>query len=317
MEQPMRVLVTGSNGLLGSKLLAAMSERADLIPLASSRSASPLAPIAGVPYFPLDVTDEAALSRVVDETRPEAVIHTAAMTDVDGCERDPEGAWILNVQGTRNVASACERIGASLIHISSEYVFDGREGPYVETDRPNALSVYGRTKLASEEAVARCSQRWVVARTTVLFGHAPSARRHFVLWLLGQLARGESVRIVDDQVGSPTLADNLAEMLLALTTRGGQGIYHTVGASRLSRYEFARQIAEVFGLDPAGVQPISTAELRQPAPRPLRAGLSTGKLEREFPDVRVLDSRTALRRLREQLATSGVLRELLAVEDRE
>jgi dTDP-4-dehydrorhamnose reductase len=313
----MRVVVTGSNGLLGSKLLLAMSRRADLAPLALSRNARPLAPIPGVPYFSLDVTDEAALSRVIGETRPDAVIHTAAMTDVDGCERDPEGAWILNVQGTRNVASACERVGASLVHLSSEYVFDGRAGPYVETDPPNALSVYGRTKVASEQAVAESCQRWVVARTTVLFGHVPAARRHFVLWLLGQLASGESVRIVDDQVGSPTLADNLAEMLLALSTRGAQGIYHTVGASRLSRFDFARQVAEEFGFDPAGVEPISTAELRQPAPRPLRAGLSTGKLQREFPDVPVLNSRTALRRLREQLATSGVLRELLAVGGRE
>lgn len=313
----MRVLVTGSNGLLGSKLLIAMSERADLVPLASSRNASPLAPIPGIPYFPLEVTDGAAVSRVIGETRPDAVIHTAAMTDVDGCQRDPERAWLVNVRGTENVASACERVGASLIHLSSEYVFDGRAGPYVETDRPNALSVYGRTKLASEEVVARCSQRWVVARTTVLFGHAPSARRHFVLWLLGQLAAGESVRIVDDQVGSPTLADNLAAMLLALTTRDAQGIYHTVGASRLSRFDFARQIAEIFGLDPAGVAPISTAELRQPAPRPLRAGLSTAKFEREFPDVPVLDSRTALRRLREQLATSGVLGELLPAGGRD
>jgi dTDP-4-dehydrorhamnose reductase len=304
MELPMRVLVTGSNGLLGSKLLLAMSERPDLDPLALSRNASPLAPLP-------------ALWRVFSETRPDAVIHTAAMTDVDGCEREPERAWVLNVQGTRNVASACERIDARLVHLSSEYVFDGQAGPYVETDRPNALSVYGRTKLASEQAVAESCQRWVVARTTVLFGHVPAARRHFVLWLLGQLASGESVRIVEDQVGSPTLADNLAEMLLALTTRGAQGIYHTVGASRLSRFDFARQVAEEFGLDPAGVRPISTAELRQPAPRPLRAGLSTDKLKRDFPDVLVLDSRTALRRLREQLATSGVLRELLAVGGRE
>jgi dTDP-4-dehydrorhamnose reductase len=309
----MRVLVTGSNGLLGSKLLAVMSGRADLVPIASSRRPSPLAPIPGIPYFPLDVTDPPALRRVFAEARPDVVIHTAAMTDVDGCQRDPAGARLLNVRGTQLVVTACEEVGASLIHLSSEYVFDGRDGPYAETDRPHALSVYGRTKLASEGIVARCRQRWVVARTTVLFGHAPAARRHFVLWLLERLASGESVRIVADQVGSPTLADNLAEMLLALATRGGQGIYHTVGASRLSRYEFARQIAEVFGLDPAGVHPISTAGLRQPAPRPLRAGLTTTRLEREFPDVPVLDSRTALERLRAQLAASGVLRELLPV----
>src|SRR5262245_37334795 len=110
----MRVLVTGSNGLLGSKLLLAMSERSDLVPLASSRSASPLARISGIPYFALDVTDGPALTRVFRETRPDAVLHTAAMTDVDGCQRDPERAWLVNVRGTQEVASAWECIGASL-----------------------------------------------------------------------------------------------------------------------------------------------------------------------------------------------------------
>src|SRR5439155_8328743 len=122
------------------------------------------------------------------------------------------------------------------VHLSTEYVFDGQNGPYSEDDATNPLGVYARTKLESERAVATRCGRWAVARTTVLFGYAPHVRPNFVLWLLDQLERRRRVRVVADQIGSPTLADNLAAMVLALATRGAQGVYHTVGASRLDRH---------------------------------------------------------------------------------
>src|SRR5262249_8374140 len=155
------------------------------------------------------------------------------------------------------------------VHLSSEYVFDGTVGPYTEDDPPNPISVYGRTKLESEHILAALAPSWAVARTTVLFGYAPSARPNFVLWLLDRLARPQPCPVVADQVGSPTLADNLAEMVLALAPCDARGIYHTVGASRLSRHAFAQLAARTFGLDESLVEPITTAELRQPAPRPL------------------------------------------------
>jgi dTDP-4-dehydrorhamnose reductase len=301
----MRVLVTGSNGLLGTKLLAAMLRRPHLTPLAASRGTCANRHLGEFPFYALDVADAAQVREVVARAAPDAVVHTAAMTDVDGCERDPRGAWTVNVRATELVAEACARTGAALVHLSTEYVFDGEAGPYVESDPPHPISVYGRTKLESERAVAERCQRWAVARTTVLFGYAPAARRNFVLWLLDRLARGEPARVVADQVGSPTLADNLAEMVLALVEGGGQSIYHTVGASRLSRYGFARLAASVFDLDGTLVQPITTRELAQPAPRPLNAGLVTRRFEREFPAVPVLTSREALERLRGQLAEAG------------
>jgi dTDP-4-dehydrorhamnose reductase len=298
----MRVLVTGSSGLLGSKLLAAMATRPNLVSLAASRQA-PAEPASQ--YFPLDITDPAAVERVLIAARPDVVIHTAAMTDVDGCEREAARAWAVNVDGTAHVVAACNRVGARLVHLSTEYVFDGTAGPYTETDPPNPLSVYGRSKLASEEAVAVCRQPWAVARTTVLFGYAPSTRRHFVLWLLDRLAAGEPVRIVADQIGSPTLADNLAEMVLTLATAGAQGVYHTVGTTRLGRHAFAQRVASHFGFDPALVQPITTAELRQPAPRPLRAGLLVDRFCRDYPQVTPLAVDAALDRLRAQLVAAG------------
>ncbi|HEY7063240.1 MAG TPA: dTDP-4-dehydrorhamnose reductase [Chloroflexota bacterium] len=303
----MRILVTGSNGLLGTKLLEAMLGRAGLEPLAASRGPCANAYLGGFPYYPLDVTDAGRVDAVMREARPDAVVHTAAMTDVDGCERAPDAARAINVEGTANVADACARAGARLVHLSTEYVFDGREGPYSEDDATNPLGVYARTKLASEQAVAARCPRWAVARTTVLFGFAPHVRPNFVLWLLDQLGQGRRVRVVDDQVGSPTLADNLATMVLALATDGAQGIYHTVGASRLDRHSLARLAAATFGLDADLVDAVTTADLRQPAPRPLAAGLSVARFQREFPYVPVLTAEQALLELKAQLAAAGRL----------
>jgi dTDP-4-dehydrorhamnose reductase len=304
-EDRVRVLVTGSNGLLGNKLLAATANRPEFEVVAASRGPCANRELGPFRYIQLNVTDGDVVREAIRAAAPDVVIHTAAMTDVDGCERDPERAFAVNVRGTDYVARACAEAGAMLVHLSTEYVFDGRAGPYSEADPPNPISVYGRTKLESEAVVATTCDRWAVARTTVLFGYAASVRANFVLWLLDRLAAGEPTRVVADQVGSPTLADNLAEMVLALAERPAQGVYHTVGASRLGRYEFARLVAQVFGLDPGLIQPISTAELRQPAPRPLDAGLCTDRLRREIPTVPLLTAEAALERLRAQLEAAG------------
>ena len=303
----MRVLVTGSNGLLGTKLLAAMLAGERWRPVGASRGACANEALGRFPFYRLDVTDAAQTREVVLRAEADVVIHTAAMTDVDGCERDPAAADAVNARGTEHVARACAEADAKLVHLSTEYVFDGRAGPYSEADRPNPLSVYGRTKLDSEQRVAACCPRWAVARTTVLFGYAPNVRPNFVLWLIERLARGEPTRVVADQIGSPTLADNLAEMTLALAGEAAQGVYHTVGESRLDRFAFAQLAATVFGLDWTLVEPIATASLGQPAPRPLAAGLRTERFRRAFPDVPVLTADAALRCLRFQLGAAGLL----------
>lgn len=297
-----RLLITGGNGLLGTKLIALCLRSGAAEPVSVSRQPCANAYLGRFTFHQLDITDPAATRALLEQVRPRWVIHTAAMTDVDGCERQPEAAWRANLEGARSVAAACRAVEAHLVHLSTEYVFDGRDGPYDEEAPVNPLSVYGRTKLASELAVRELCPWAAIARTTVLYGYAPNTRPNFVTWLLARLRRGEPVRVVDDQVGSPTLADNLAEMCLALALARARGIYHTVGADRLDRYRFARLAAEVFALDPALIQPISTAELRQPAPRPLRAGLLVDKFRREFPGVRVLGAREGLETLRAQLA---------------
>jgi dTDP-4-dehydrorhamnose reductase len=304
-ERFVRVLVTGSHGLLGSKLLAVLVARPDCEPIGASRGPCVNRALGDFEYLQLDVTDRSRVWEAVQAVRPEAVIHTAAMTDVDGCEREPARAHELNVVGTAHVAEAAAAVGAHLVHLSTEYVFDGRAGPYAEDDPVNPLSVYGRTKLESEQVVAAMCERWAVARTTVLYGYAPGVRPNFVLWLLDRLERGERTRVVADQIGSPTLADNLADMTLALALGGAQGVYHTVGASRVGRYDFAQLVAAVFERDGTLIEPITTAELQQPAARPLAAGLSTARFQRAFPAVPVLTAEAGLERLRGQLHAAG------------
>ena len=293
-----RVLVTGGNGLLGTKTVGLLLSQGRQ-PVSASLEADCLNRFLGdFPFFHLDITDPRAVSELVAEIRPDAVIHTAAFTAVDACETQRELSRRVNVDGTANVAAACAEAAVRLVHISTEYVFDGENGPYTEEDIPNPISHYGLTKLESETAVKeRCSD-WAIARTTVLFGDAPNVRPSFVAWLVDRLGKGETVRVVDDQIGSPTLADNLSEMLLAILDSGRQETYNTVGDSIINRHSFAVMAAELYGLNPGLIQRIKTSELNQPAPRPLRAGLIMDKFKRDFPAVAVLTAEQALTRLR-------------------
>lgn len=294
-----RVLVTGGNGLLGTKtigLLLSLGRQ----PISVSLEPDCLNRFLGdFPYRSLDITDPAAISSLFAELKPEAVVHTAAFTAVDACETQRDLSWRVNVDGSANVALGAAEAGARLVHVSTEYVFDGANGPYTEDDLPNPISHYGRTKLESEKAVKERCRDWVIGRTTVLFGDAPNVRPSFVRWLVDNLREGKEVRIVDDQISSPTLAENLAEMLLALLDSGKTGTYNTVGDSILDRYSFSTMIARVYGLDAGPVRRVKTSDLNQPAPRPLKAGLIMEKFKREFPSVRVLTAEESLLRLRD------------------
>ena len=296
-----KVLVTGSNGLLGTKVLARLLDTGIAEPLAASRGSLANAYLGSFPFWQLDVTDTAAVQGVLGEARPDVVIHTAAMTDVDACERFRNEAWAINADGTANMARACAARGIRLVFLSTEYVFDGTSGPYAEDDAANPLGWYAKTKHAGEQSVRAAGGSWAVARTTVLYGHAPHVRQNFVSWLLSKLEQGERVSVVNDQIGSPTLADNLAEMVTALAMSDAQGIYHTVGATVISRYDFARLAADIFKFDADLIDPVSTVSLHQIAPRPLRAGLKMDRFRAAFPNVPVLSAHDGLSALRRQL----------------
>ncbi|MBP1778834.1 MAG: rfbD [candidate division NC10 bacterium] len=246
----MRVLVTGAKGQLGVELLDVLGRDHDVV---------------GLDLPELDITKPEA-TRVLAEARPAWVVHAAAWTDVDGCERDPERALLVNGEGTRRVAEACRAVGAGLVYLSTDYVFDGRKGaPYLEADPVSPLSAYARSKVAGEDAVRANAPRWAITRTAWLFG---VSGKNFVKTIVEKAAAGGPLRVVDDQVGSPTYARDLAEAIAELVSRELSGIYHLTNAGSCSWCAFTRAILEEAGLAHVAVAPMTTAELGRPAPRP-------------------------------------------------
>jgi dTDP-4-dehydrorhamnose reductase len=304
-----RILVTGANGLVGTKVLERLLQDRQDEPLAAYHRNRTNEYLGDVPFWWLEATTTDDVARVLDEARPEAVVHAGAFTNVDGAEKDRDLAWASNAEATGILARACASRGIRFVYLSTEYVFDGTAGPYRETDPVNPLGWYARTKEAGEQAVMAAGGSWAVARTTVVYGYARHVRANFVLWLVGKLRAGERVSIVDDQTGSPTLAENLAEMVIALAHSHEDGVFNTAGADVLSRLDFSRRIAEAFDLDAGLMDPTTTASLGQAAPRPLRAGLVMDKFRTAFPNVPVLSVTEGLAVVKRQFAEAGLLAE--------
>ncbi len=273
------LLITGSNGLLGGKL-ALTADRAYKV-LGLDIQPESLILKDRMEYIRGDITDRSRILRQIEAARPDGVIHTAAYTDVDGCELHYDEAYAVNVSGAEHVASACKHLGVRMVHLSTDYVFDGVNGPYGEEDPPKPLSAYGRMKLESERIILNLLPEAVVARTMVLFGHLPHVRKNFVTWLKEELENGERIRVVNDQYGTPTFVDDLAEALLILFEKGFGGLYHAAGGEWLDRYAFALRVAEVFELDASLISETTSDQFEQPATRPMKSGLKTGKLQRD------------------------------------
>jgi dTDP-4-dehydrorhamnose reductase len=266
----MRVAVTGANGLLGGAAVALLAGRHEVLALGRGSCRLPAGAFA---WADADLADGRSVEAALRAFGAEAVLHAGAMTDVDGCERDPAGAWAANVGGTEQCARACRALGARLVAVSTDYVFDGEAGPYREEDRPNPRGAYARSKLAGEHAALVLAPDCAVARVAVVYSGRPGAKPTFATQVVEKLSRGEQVHAFVDQFVSPTLARNAAEMCceLLLDTRF-RGVLHTCGATVLDRVDFARRVARRFGL--AGeIVPVKTADVKLLAPRPLRSGL--------------------------------------------
>ena len=247
----MRVLVTGANGQVGADLMTALAGH-DVI-------ATDLAE--------LDVGDDGACMRTIPAAAPEVVIHAAAYTDVDGCELDPSRAWRDNVLGSQNVARAAHAVGAFLIAISTDYVFDGTASEPYDEDAPVApLSAYGRSKAAGERAALEANpDATAIVRSSWIYGRVG---KNFVKTMLRLAAEREVVEVVDDQTGSPTWSADLARALVRLARTRRPGIYHATNRGSTTWFGFAREIFALAGHDPARVRPTTTAALGRPAPRP-------------------------------------------------
>jgi dTDP-4-dehydrorhamnose reductase len=277
-----RVLIIGSNGLLGQKVTDLLLRGSAYNITLASKSEKPIGDVGSAQYMAMDITSRKDVKHVVFSCEPDVIINAAAMTDVDACERERELAWKINVGGVQNIIETARKNEAKIIHVSTDYVFNGRAGPYGENDDPEPLNYYGRSKLASENEIRASGLDYCIARTMVLYGYAHGVKSNFALWLIQNLEKKLSVRVVNDQYGNPTLADDLAHGIMSALELGRSGIYHIAGREIISRREFAVRLARVFGFDSALIVPAKTSDLRQLAVRPLKSGLVTLKAEVEL-----------------------------------
>jgi len=268
-----KLLITGASGLLGSKLCELAIRKNYEVYSAYSQHK----PLHGT-QIRFDVSNKNAVEKIFEKIKPEAVVHAAALTNVDKCELEKELAWKTNIEGTENIAKSCKKHQVFLVYVSTDYVFDGEKGMYKETDKPAPINYYGLTKLKGEESVKNLTNKYCIARPSVIYGSIPATGKiNFALWLLDKLKRKEKAKIVTDQWNSPTLNTNLANEILEVLERKLTGIFHLAGATRLSRHEFAKLLAETFSLDRNLIKPVSSKEISWIAKRPKDSSLNVDK----------------------------------------
>jgi dTDP-4-dehydrorhamnose reductase len=261
----MKAIVIGASGLVGSHLLAACQKRNWQVKGTYNQFAQ-------TGLLPLQITDAKRIEEVLKEFEPNVVFLPAFRSNVDYCEEHPEETYQTNVVGSLNVAKAADDIGAQLVFYSSDYVFNGTDGPYRETDKPDPICIYGQQKLEIEQRIARLLKNHLILRITVVYGHEPQGK-NFVSRLVKTLKSDKTIKVPQDQIGSPTLVDDIAEASCRLVEVDARGTFHVAGSDRLNRYQFALEVAEVFNLPTHNILPVTTAELQQVAMRPLKAGM--------------------------------------------
>jgi dTDP-4-dehydrorhamnose reductase len=253
----LNILITGSKGQLGRELPEILLDRGHEVVALSRRD--------------LDVSDPTAVDQRIEGNPPELVINTAAFTNVDACEAEGQLGYLINALGPRNLAQSCERVGCELLHVSTNYVFDGRsDRPYEPFDPPHPISAYGRTKLAGEEYVKHLSKRWYVVRSAGVYGEG----HNFVRTMLRVAREREVLKVKDDEFISPTHARDLAEGIADVVETGLYGLYHLTNSGSCSWYEFSREIFSICGIE-VEVVPVSSSEYPLPAPRPANGVLSS------------------------------------------
>jgi dTDP-4-dehydrorhamnose reductase len=256
----MKILVLGHRGMLGSDLM---------VRLAGAHE------VTGRDMDAFDLASESDCRRVVAESAPAVVINAAAYTNVDGCESDREKCFAVNAAGVRNIAVACRGKGITVVHFSTDYIFDGSKNtPYVEEDPPAPLNLYGASKLEGERSLQAFADSYLLIRTAWLYGRHG---RNFVSAILAKAATEKTLEVVDDQVGSPTCSRDLADAVAILVEGGHRGVFHVTSRGRCSWYEFACTILDYAGLSGVSVRPIGSANLARPAVRPAWSVLSSAK----------------------------------------
>lgn len=283
------ILITGSNGLLGQKLVYGLLRRnaggAAWNIIATARGANRLKLQEGYTYAEMNIGDENSVRTVLTQYKPDVVINTAAMTNVDACESAREEATLLNATAVRFMTETLAQLQQSdatykvhFIHLSTDFIFDGESGPYTETAQPNPLSHYAATKLDGEKYTMGSGLKWSILRTIIVYGIADDmSRSNLVLWAKGALEKGQKINVVNDQFRSPTLAEDLAEGCILCAEKGAPGIFNISGEKTYSILELVYKVADYWKLDKSLINPVSSATINQPAKRPPRTGFIIDK----------------------------------------
>ena len=266
----MRILVTGASGLLGKRLAELALQRGHDV-ISSYRNN---VPVHGKP-LEVDLTRSIAVRKAFLGVRPDVIINTAAMTDVDKCELEPEAAFAANSKAVSNIANVAKETESFVVQVSTDYVFDGERGAYSENDETRPVNKYGESKLEGEKAVMNQLDKrvWSIARSSVIYGWGRASRPNAATFVYEKLFKGESIRMARDMFSSPTLNTSLSEMLIEIAERQLPGIIHVAGATRLSRFDFAIGIAKTFGLDATLIKAVQARDLQWKAKRPADSSL--------------------------------------------
>lgn len=275
-----RVLLIGSNGLLGQRAVEILKNKKGIEFLASSIEDKSF--IDNVEYLQSDITNKKSVKKLFKEFYPDFIINCAAYTAVDKCETNKEIAYSVNVTGVENLADQSRWVNGHLIHVSTDYIFDGENGPYHEDDLPSPVNYYGKSKLAGENVIRAFEIPYTILRTNVIYGIAKNEFFDFVKWVYNSLKENKQINIVTDQINNPTYTDDLVSVFNTVINDKVEGIFNVGGQELLSRYDFTIRIADFFNLDKSLIKPISTAELNLPATRPLKSGLINIKAETEL-----------------------------------
>ncbi|MDZ7606974.1 MAG: NAD(P)-dependent oxidoreductase [Cyclobacteriaceae bacterium] len=277
-----RILITGANGLVGQKLVELLECEPDVEIVATGRGPARVS-FEKARYLDIDLTNKDLVNFHVLNLQPSCIIHSAAMTQVDACENDNEACWIANVIATENLLEASVALDAFFQYISTDFVFDGTEGPYDEAAKPNPINFYGKSKHAAEQSVIRSGLRYAIVRTVLVYGVGKNlSRSNLVLWVKNNLENGRKIRVVDDQWRTPTLVEDLALGCKLIWRMEKEGIFHISGDEYLTPFLIAKQVAEDFNLDSSLIEPTNANEFVETGKRPLKTGFDISKAKREL-----------------------------------
>ena len=277
-----KILVTGSNGLLGQKIIEILSGIESVGVIATSLNVDKIIDVKDYNFELLDLTNHVETAYIIQTHNPDIIINTAAMTQVDMCEEQKAKCWKINVEALKNLVKCSNDVKAHIIHLSSDFVFDGTGGPYTENDIPNPLSYYGISKWEGEKIIKERADKWTIVRTILVYGVNRTTRSNIVLWVKNSLEAGKPIRVVNDQFRAPTLVDDLANACIEMAVREKEGIFHISGPEMMSIVDIAYKVAGYYKLDTSLITPISSAELNEIARRPRSTGFVLDKAKMEI-----------------------------------